>query len=98
MLHRIGPGEDVLLLLVEHPPTLLLVEKDHASAAKAFGLCRPRGGRAIGGTGIGRTLQFGVGAPVEEQEKAEARALDGRALALPAIGVARRADCSARSR
>ncbi len=86
LLHRISPGKDIFLLLVEHSPTLLLVEKDHASAGEAFGLCRTRGRRAIGSAGIGLALQLGVGAPVEEQEKAEARALDSCALAMPAIG------------
>ena len=84
----VHPGIDICLLLREHAPALLLIEKDDGSRGEAFAARGGRSGMRIGLTKhhrVRHSFEFSVQASVKEHEKPESGGFDGGAVATPAI-------------
>jgi len=85
----VNPGVDVGLLLGQHASALLLIEKDDGVRGESFAACGGSSGVPVGiaqFSCVGNGFQFGVEAPVEEDEKSEAGGFHGGAVACPCIG------------
>lgn len=85
---RIHPGVNVSLLLREHAPSLLLIQKDQSARSKALSSGCTRRSRGISCTycfGISDALQFCIKPPVKQDQKTKSRGLNRCAMTRPTI-------------
>ncbi len=86
--NSIYPGVDVGLLLREHAPALLLIQKDQSANSKALSSSCPRRHRGIScpySLRIGNAFQFGIKSPVKQDQKTKTRRLNRCAMTSPTV-------------
>ena len=86
--NAIYPGVDVALLLREHAPALLLIQKDQSASSKALSSSCPRRLRGVScpySFGISDALQCGIKPPVKQDEETKSRGLNRCAMTSPTV-------------
>ena len=86
--NAIDPRENIGFLLGEHASALLLVEEDDRLFGESLTACGHDGGvrvRLAEAGGVGDGFQFGIKAPVEEDEESEAGGFNCSAVADPGV-------------
>jgi hypothetical protein len=84
----IHPGKDISLLLRQHAPALLHIQKNDRAGTKAFaprGSCGRMRVRAPQPFRIRHGLQLGIKPPIEQNEKPESRGFHRRSVPAPRI-------------